>query len=188
MSIKIDRVYTRTGDTGQTSLANGQRVLKNNPFIVACGEFDELSVAVGYARTLCNKYQLNKEVTLLKRIQNHLFDLGYQISQPHPKAAKKHFSKSKTQSLEKHLDHYQKNIPTLKSFVLPGGDLTNIAFHQCRIICRKLERTLISIHQEQKIHKNILSYINRLSDLFFVMSRYSSIANQSTEYLWENGI
>ncbi len=204
MAIRITRVYTRGGDTGKTSLVGGVRVDKDCRKLESYGTVDELICLVGMARTVIEsdtaggkggKKQLPAAVraeleTSLRRVQNRLFDMGSILATPagQPYQGMPQITDADATGLEKEMDGMQKSLEALNSFVLPGGTLANAALHQCRAVCRRAEREIIRLSREEPVDTRLIKYINRLSDFFFVMSRYASRKAGVKEYLWEYGV
>jgi cob(I)alamin adenosyltransferase len=178
MPISITRVYTRTGDRGDTALVGGKRVPKDSPRIVAYGTLDELNAVIGLARTF-NEERLDEGEhhrwldEVLRRIQSELFDLGSELATPPESAYEGMFRVGPEQvtALEKLMDRCQKDLPPLKSFVLPGGGRVNAFLHQARTVCRRAEREVLALSRAEAIGEWPLRYVNRLSDLLFVLSR-----------------
>src|SRR6266446_4582412 len=192
MPISIARVYTRTGDRGDTGLVGGKRVPKDSPRIRAYGTIDELNAAVGLARTF-NEERLGDGEhhrwldDTLRRIQNELFDLGSELATP-PEAEYEGMFKvggEQVQALERLMDHCQKDLAPLKSFTLPGGGRINAFMHQARTVCRRAEREVLALSRVEEIGEWPLRYVNRLSDLFFVLGRWVGKHMGEPEYLWE---
>jgi cob(I)alamin adenosyltransferase len=193
--ISITRVYTRTGDLGETALVGGRRVPKDSPRIVAYGAIDELNAVVGLARTF-NAERLDEGAAArwldetLRRLQNELFDLGSELATP----ADAHYEgmfrvgAAEVTALEELMDGCQKELPPLKSFVLPGGGRVNAFLHQARTVCRRAEREVLALSRAEPIGEWPLRYVNRLSDVFFVLSRWVARHLGEREYLWERGL
>jgi cob(I)alamin adenosyltransferase len=195
MTISITRVYTRTGDRGETGLVGGTRVPKDSPRIEAYGTMDELNSIVGIIRTF-NEERLADGAhhrwldDVLKKIQNQLFDLGSELATP-PGAEYEgmfHFTEAEVKGLEELMDHCQKDLPPLKSFTLPGGGRINAFMHQARTVCRRFERQVLRLSREEPINEWDLKYVNRLSDTFFVLGRWVAKHMGEKEYLWERGL
>ncbi len=195
MTISITRVYTRTGDTGETGLVGGARVAKDSLRIEAYGTMDELNAIVGIVRT-CNEERLAdgehhrwlEEV--LHKIQNQLFDLGSELATP-PGAEYEgmfKFTEAEVKGLEELMDHCQKDLEPLKSFTLPGGGRINAFMHQARTVCRRLERQVWRLAREEPVNEWDIKYVNRLSDAFFVLGRWVVKHMGEREYLWERGL
>ena len=157
-------IYTRTGDNGTTSLFGGKRVLKSNPIIVACGSIDELSAVIGVVLS----YELSKShKTLLKEVQKNLYEIMAVLSS----AKKEHLQeklKEVVKRMEKEMDKIMATLPPLSHFILPGGSRISVFLHVARTVCRRAERSVIVCEPTNPM---ITPYINRLSDLFFVLAR-----------------
>jgi cob(I)alamin adenosyltransferase len=195
MTISIARVYTRTGDRGDTGLVGGQRVPKDSPRIRAYGTIDELNAAVGLARTFNEERLAEGEHhrwldETLRRIQNELFDLGSELATP-PDAAYEGMFKvgpEQVKALEQLMDRCQKDLAPLKSFTLPGGGRINAFMHLARTVCRRAERELLAASRVEPLGEWPLTYVNRLSDVFFVLGRWVAKHTGEKEYLWERGL
>jgi cob(I)alamin adenosyltransferase len=195
MPISITRVYTRTGDGGETALVGGTRVPKDSPRIVAYGTLDELNAIVGLARVF-NEERLTEGERhrwldeVLRKIQNQLFDLGSELATP-PDAVYDgmfHMGEGEVTELERLMDECQKDLKPLKSFVLPGGGRIQGFLHQARTVCRRAERELLTLSRGEPIGEWPLRYVNRLSDAFFVLGRWVGKHMGEKEYLWERGL
>jgi cob(I)alamin adenosyltransferase len=195
MTISITRVYTRTGDRGETALVGGKRVPKDSPRIRAYGTIDELNAVVGLARTFNEERLAEGEHhrwldEVLRRIQNELFDLGSELATP-PEAEYAgmfRVSEAEVTALERLMDHCQKDLEPLKSFTLPGGGRVNAFLHQARTVCRRAERELVAASREEPLGEWPLKYVNRLGDLFFVLGRWVARHLGEKEYLWQRGL
>jgi cob(I)alamin adenosyltransferase len=195
MAIRITKVYTRTGDKGETALVGGKRVAKDAPRIEAYGTIDELNSIVGLARTF-NQEKLDEngarrflDVTL-REIQDELFDLGSELATPAEffKPGMYRIGDREVKKLERLMDECQKSLEPLKSFVLPGGGRVGAYLHQCRTVCRRAEREILRLSRAEEIAEWPLKYVNRLSDLFFVLSRWIAKQTGEEEYLWQRGL
>jgi len=195
MAIRITRVYTRTGDKGDTALVGGRRVPKDSPRIEAYGTIDELNSILGLARVFNSenpkrgkKYRWLDEI--LRRLQNELFDLGSELATPEDAVYEGMFrvGENEVTALERLMDECQKSLTPLKSFVLPGGGRVGGFLHQARTVCRRAERRLLALSRAERISEWPLKYVNRLSDLLFVLSRWVGKHLGETEYLWERGL
>jgi cob(I)alamin adenosyltransferase len=193
MSIRINKVYTRSGDAGQTALIGGERVAKDHPRIEAYGTLDELNSLVGMVRSLLPEQAAWPEseraimIDELKRIQNRLFDAGSLLAAPDPStwAGRPTFDASDDKVLESSMDRMQENLHELRSFVLPGGSTLNAWLHLCRTVCRRGERDVTRLLHEAEVDAGVRRYINRLSDWFFVASRHAARLAELPEFLWE---
>ena len=195
MPIRITRVYTRTGDRGETALVGGARVPKDAARIEAYGTVDELNAALGLARAF-NVERLEEGEghrwldEVLRRLQNELFDLGSELATPEDAVYEgmHRIGDAEVRELEKLIDHCQKELPPLKSFILPGGGRIGAALHQARTICRRAERDILRLSRAEPLAEWPLRYVNRLSDLLFVLSRWVAKRLGEPEYLWERGL
>ncbi len=195
MPISITRVYTRTGDDGTTALVGGRRVPKDSPRIVAYGTIDELNAALGLARAFNEERLAEGEKhrwldEVFRRLQDQLFDLGSELATPADAAHEGMFrvGDAEVTELETLMDRCQKDLEPLKSFVLPGGGRISGFLHLCRTICRRAEREILALSRVEPIGDGPLRYLNRLSDLFFVLSRWVGRHLGEKEYLWERGL
>ncbi len=194
MAIRITRVYTRTGDTGDTALVGGQRVPKDSLRLEAYGTVDELNSIVGLARAFNrdgpSAPARERLEHILKVLQNELFDLGSELATPADAAYEGMFrvSDAQVRGLERLMDECEKDLEPLNSFVLPGGGRVSAFLHQCRTVCRRAERIVLRLGRQEAIGPEPLRYLNRLSDLFFVLSRWIGKHNGEAEFLWERGL
>jgi cob(I)alamin adenosyltransferase len=195
MTISITRVYTRTGDKGETSLVGGARVPKDSLRIEAYGTIDELNAIVGLARTFNEERLADGEHhrwldEVLRQIQNELFDLGSELATP---AGAEYegmvrMCEAEVTRLEKLMDHCQKDLAPLRSFTLPGGGRVNAFLHQARTVCRRAERRVLALSRVEPLNEWALTYVNRLSDTFFVLGRWVGKHLGEKEYLWERAL
>lgn len=195
MAIRITRVYTRTGDRGETGLVGGKRVPKDSPRIEAYGTIDELNSIVGLARVF-NEEMLEAHDAhrfldvVLRKIQDELFDLGSELATPADvyQPGMYRLSGRQVTEIERLIDECQKSLAPLNSFVVPGGGRIGAYLHQCRTVCRRAEREILRLSRVEEIGEWPLKYVNRLSDLFFVLSRWISKQSGKDEYLWQRGL
>ncbi|MBM4440299.1 MAG: cob(I)yrinic acid a,c-diamide adenosyltransferase [Candidatus Rokubacteria bacterium] len=195
MTISITRVYTRTGDRGETGLVGGARVPKDAARIEAYGTTDELNAVVGIIRTF-NEERIGEGEhhrwldEALRKIQNQLFDLGSELATPPGAEYEGMFriGEDEVKGLEELMDHCQKDLEPLKSFTLPGGGRINAFMHQARTVCRRAEREVLRLSRVEPINEWDLKYVNRLSDAFFVLGRWVAKHMGEREYLWERGL
>jgi cob(I)alamin adenosyltransferase len=199
MPISITRVYTRLGDRGETALVGGRRVAKDSPRIVAYGTVDELNAIVGLVRVFNTEAMKRRGArrprhawldATLRKVQNQLFDLGSELATP-PDAEYEGMFKvgeGEVGELERIMDGCQKDLPPLKSFILPGGGRVHGFLHQARTVCRRAERELLALSRVEPVSEWTLRYLNRLSDLFFVLGRWAGKHAGEAEYLWERGL
>jgi cob(I)alamin adenosyltransferase len=184
--MRISKVYTRTGDDGKTALVNGDRVSKHSDRVCAYGDVDELNSFIGLARTTIAGTEIQQ---LLEQIQNDLFVLGADLAAPPSKAGKKdpirRVSAAEVAMLEKQIDHYNDTLPALKEFVLPAGSETGSLLHVARTIARRAERQVVRLSEAEAINQQALIYLNRLSDLLFVLARVANLQGGSAEIFAE---
>lgn len=193
MAIRINRVTTRGGDKGETSLASGQRVPKDSARIECAGAVDELNAVLGLARTANRETpgapgaERDRLDALLTRIQNELFVLGADLStlvaDRHPKQAV--LAERHVAALEREVAAANEGLPELTSFVLPGGGWVPAFLHQARTVCRRAERRVAALGRSEAVSPLALVYLNRLSDLLFVLGRRAARARGEAEPVWE---
>ena len=195
MAIRINRVYTRTGDKGETGLVGGKRVPKDSSRIEAYGTVDELNSIVGLARVFNEERIKDGEAhrfldQVLRDIQEELFNLGSELATPSDSRFKGTISigKEQVKRIEEIIDECQKTLEPLKSFILPGGGRIGGYLHQCRTVCRRAEREVLRLSRVEETSEWAIKYINRLSDLFFVLSRWVGKHLGEQEYLWQRGL
>ena len=178
MSKRITKVTTKKGDGGSTGMGDGSRLSKSSSLVNAIGEVDELNSWIGL---LASSSHLKKEVELLRRIQNDLFDIGGSMAM----RSDVDFDKKKIEWLEEKIDHLNKGLPDLDNFILPGGHKDSSKTHIARTVCRRAERSLVLTSENESINKSCIIYINRLSDFLFVLARKINIDSDKGEILWE---
>jgi cob(I)alamin adenosyltransferase len=179
------RIYTKTGDAGDTSLFGGKRVPKSTLRIDTYGTVDELNAQLGYARSL----QPHSDVEgLLEHIQNQLFVLGADLAAPIDSALAnvKRIHEKEIQFLEETIDRLDAQLEPLQSFILPGGTPVSAQLHISRTVCRRAERLVDSLGRKEEIGKFPLLYLNRLADLLFVAARYENMLSGRVETKWNN--
>ena len=180
MGNRLSKIYTRTGDDGTTGLGNGKRVRKDDLRVEAYGTVDELNSAIG----ILAASELPAEFSaLIAGIQQQLFDLGGELCIPDTTT----ISSAQVKELEHAMDHLNKDLPPLKDFVLPGGTATAAACHMARAICRRSERRLIALAASEQVNNESVCYLNRLSDLLFVLARTLNKLDDEPEVLWQGG-
>ncbi len=188
--VKLNKIYTKTGDGGCTGLADGSRVKKHDARPSAYGTVDELNSILGIVLEIIqNESTKNiKVIDLLKKIQNDLFDLGADLSTPKKENEKKvlRIIDKQITNLENEIDQYNKNLLPLKSFILPGGSKVSSWFHLARTIARRAEREVSYLSVNENINNLTLIYLNRLSDLFFVIGRVFNNKGKN-DVLWIPG-
>lgn len=183
--VRLTKIYTKTGDKGDTGLGDGSRVAKHDLRVEAYGTVDEANSVIGLAR-------LHVDESLdgiLARIQNDLFDVGADLCTPfeeNPKYPPLRLAEAKTLELEQEIDRFNADIPSLRSFILPAGNPAATHLHHARTVTRRAERTIVELKEEQQISQPVLEYMNRLSDLLFVLARYSN-GKGKDDVLWVPG-
>lgn len=195
MGVRITRVYTRTGDRGDTALVGGRRVAKDSVRIETYGTVDELNAVLGLARVF-NAERIDAAEGhrwldgVLRKLQDELFDLGSELATPEDAVYEGMFRMGEPQvkALEKLIDECQKDLAPLRSFVLPGGGRIGAFLHQARTVCRRAERRLLTLSRAEPVSPVALKYVNRLSDLLFVLSRWVGQRLGEAEYLWQRGL
>lgn len=186
--MRIDKVYTRVGDKGQTSLIGGDRVSKASPRIEAYGTVDEINATLGLVRTALETSEAGKHlIPIIHRVQNELFNLGAELATPDlesrtrlPRVEQRH-----VEQLEKDIDALNDDLPPLKSFVLPGGGAASASFHLARTVCRRGERLIVALAETEELGELPVTYLNRLSDALFVFGRWAAMKDGRSEPLWQ---
>ncbi len=185
--VYLSRIYTKSGDSGQTGLGDGSRVAKDDPRVVAYGEVDELNSLIGLI--LATVPQL-PEAELLQSVQHDLFDLGADLCVPHtpeePPGGRLRVVAAQVERLEQAIDRLNAQLQPLHSFVLPGGSVAAAWLHLARTVCRRAERAVVTLQRQAAVNPQVLIYLNRLSDLLFVLARTANDGGQS-DTLWEPG-
>lgn len=179
MGNRLSKIYTRTGDSGTTGLGDGSRVSKTHPRIEACGAVDEANSAIGVLLTHANIREAVR--ACLVRVQHELFDLGAELSVPGYRA----IGAEHVTALEQTLDELNEPLPPLKEFILPGGPPATAACHLARAITRRAERRVWEAAQHESLAPECAQYLNRLSDLLFVMARVLARDEGQTEVMWK---
>jgi cob(I)alamin adenosyltransferase len=178
--VRLTRIYTKTGDAGETALGDLSRVPKTHPRVVAFGAVDETNAQLGVALA----GELLPELRdVLVRVQNELFDLGADLSRPGGEGLR--VTESQVEALERDCDRFNEELPTLKSFVLPGGSEAAARLHVARTVCRRAEREAIAAAATEELNPLALVYLNRLSDLLFILARAANAGGD--EPLWRPG-
>lgn len=182
--VRLTKIYTRGGDAGETSLGDGSRVSKLDERIRAYGTVDELNAALGVVAAGECPAELRD---VLARVQNELFDLGADLSVPVELEARLRTTQEQVDALEADCDRFNADLPELKSFVLPGGTETAARLHVARTVCRRAEREALEASTEHALNPLALVYLNRLSDLLFILARFATVAAGRDEPLWKPG-
>ena len=181
MGNRLSKIYTRTGDQGKTGLADGSRIDKFHSRIESLGNIDELNSIIGIILT--EKIPDNKKI-LLEKVQHDLFDIGGELSIPGHIV----IDDRKIDFLEKILDEMNNELEPLKEFILPGGTKISSYCHLARTVCRRVERNLFKLAQTEKVNEASLKYVNRLSDMLFVLARFLNKINQLNDIFWKKDI
>jgi len=184
------KIYTKTGDRGETSLAGGNRVPKDHVRVAAYGDVDEANAAIGAARATPPADATDATDALLARVQQDLFAIGGALASPEPEAlraaqrAKVAVTPEQVRALELAIDEAERELVPLRQFVLPGGCPKAAALHLARTVCRRAERAVVHLAREQPVPPEILTYLNRLSDLLFVLARLANHRSGQPDVTW----
>lgn len=179
------RIYTRSGDAGETGLIGGARVPKDNPRVAAFGEIDELNAAVGLARALmAGKKPLAALEEALSGIQSELFELGAELAVDPAAGLAPRISAAHAQALEKAIDRLEDRLPKLDHFILPGGSPAGAALHLARAVCRRAERSVLALSRSSPVGRDARVYLNRLSDYLFTAARAANRLSRKPEMRW----
>jgi cob(I)alamin adenosyltransferase len=187
--MRIDRVYTRGGDQGETSLIGGERVSKASGRLDGYGTVDELNATLGLVgEALAGSPAGPQLLPVIRRVQNELFNLGAELATPDaarraklPRIEPRHID-----ALERDIDAVNDDLPALTSFVLPGGGWASAYFHLARTVCRRCERLVVGLAATEDVGELSVQYLNRLSDALFVWGRWSALKDGKTEPLWDS--
>lgn len=179
------KIYTRTGDKGETGLFGGKRVQKDALRIEAYGAVDELNSIIGVVRALRPKKKID---VVLKTIQQDLFVLGADLAAPNNSKSSSipRITQSASSSLEKVIDVFEVSLSPLKAFILPGGNVLASHLHLARTVCRRAERSVVRLSRSEGVGNDVIVYLNRLSDLLFVLARYANRLEKKKEVQWVN--
>jgi len=186
--VRINRVYTKTGDQGDTALIGGDRVSKASLRIECYGTVDEVNATIGLVRTALEQSAAGPRLLpVISRIQNELFNQGSQLATPDPgqRAQMPPIAERHVTALETLMDELNEDLPALKSFVLPGGGWASSYFHLARTVCRRAERLVVALARTEDVDALSVQYLNRLSDAFFVMGRWAAKTDARAEPVWE---
>jgi len=181
--VKLNKIYTRTGDGGSAGLVDGSRVSKSSLRMIAIGEVDEANAAIGVAIASLSDDKLSKH---LLTIQNDLFDLGADVATPDDIEGALRIVASQVDRLEREIDAMNADLDPLTSFILPGGSPAVAALHLARAIVRRAERAAVALNEREQLNPQLLAYLNRLSDHLFVAARRVA-ASQNGDILWQPG-
>ena len=191
--VYISKVYTRSGDDGGTMLASGDRIGKDHPRIRSYGDLDELNSAIGFLRAEIGRVQagfaalnfLSDVDVELRRVQQELFNVGAELATPGIELTEHAIAQRHVDALEQAMDRYNEALDPLTSFVLPGGGPVGASCHIARTVCRRAERELVALAHEDSVRPELLKYVNRLSDYFFVLARATAKRLGVAETLWD---
>ena len=177
------RIYTKIGDTGQPSLYGGQRVAKDATQIQVVGEIDELNAYLGLAKSTSDNLQINE---VLQRVQHELFNLGAELGTPNDLHHKLNFQIAQQQvsQLEIDIDTLENELPPIRQFILPGGTFSSSVLHLARTVCRRCERRVVALSKDQPVSRETFQYLNRLSDLLFVLARTADAEIGVADVFW----
>jgi cob(I)alamin adenosyltransferase len=187
--VTLSKIYTKTGDSGETSLGDGNRVAKHSLRVSAYGTVDETNATVGLAKLYTESTLISTQLAV---IQNDLFDLGADLCRPdHQKDAEAQYqplrmTSNQVKRLETEIDLMNKNIEPLRSFILPGGSKLAAHLHLCRTVSRRAERLTVELSESETVNAHSIQYLNRLSDWFFVAARVAN-SNGKDDILWVPG-
>jgi cob(I)alamin adenosyltransferase len=178
----LARIYTRTGDKGETGLLGNLRVSKDSLRVSAYGEVDELNSVLGVVSASSQNTEIN---TLLEGLQRDLFTMGADLASPAQKSRNaQRITKDMIAELERTIDNLQGKLPPLGAFILPGGGQTGALLHFSRCVARRVERSIVALNREEGVNENMIPYVNRLSDLLFVMARFANHQDGIREMEW----
>ena len=176
MGHRLSKIYTRTGDKGTTGLANGKRIAKNSSVCIAMGDIDELNSQMGVLLSQSIPDRICKFIT---QVQHTLFDIGAECCMDNYIA----ILEAQVNAIENEIDYHNESLAPLKEFILPKGNYPTTLAHLCRSVCRRAERSLMTLHDSTPVNPASLAYINRLSDYFFVIAR---TLDSSNEIMWQH--
>lgn len=179
MGNRLSKIVTRTGDDGNTGMADGSRRAKNDIRVHCLGEIDELNAGIGVVLSLLEDAPMQQ---VLFSIQHDLFDIGAELCQP----GKTLIVEAYVDGLEDSAEQFNKNLPALEEFILPGGSPAVAQLQLVRSVCRRVERSLVTLNQDEKINPQTCRYINRLSDLLFILARAQSLQEGGGEVYWNS--
>lgn len=182
LSLRAPRIYTRTGDRGETGLIGGHRVPKDHARVEAYGTVDELNAHLGVVRAQTNDPEFD---ALLDDVQHRLFDLGAELATPGTTAATLSISAAQVEALERAIDRYQEALPPLREFVLPGGAPLAATLHVARTVARRAERRVVTLARTGPVRPELLRYLNRLSDLLFMLARAANARAGRPDVTWK---
>ncbi len=176
------KIYTRTGDDGSTGLFGGPRVRKDSLRVEAYGDVDELNSALGVAREELKADDLR---ALVDALQSELFTVGAELATPDTSRNVPRVALAQVERMEREIDRLEAELPEMHNFILPGGSRAGAALHLCRTICRRAERKVVQLAAQEPVTAETLAYLNRLSDLLFVMARAANLRAGGQEIPWK---
>ena len=177
------KIYTKAGDDGKTGLFHGPRVSKDDARIEAYGTVDELSSVLGMTRSAGLPDAVDP---ILEQIQHRLFSLGAELATPDPaQHGTSLLNATDTDWVEETIDRFDGQLEPLKTFILPGGTAASAALHHARVVCRRAERRVVTLSRATEISADVLTYLNRVGDLLFVLARYANFASGSPDVAWQ---
>ena len=181
------KLYTRSGDRGETGLYGRRRVRKDHPRVVAYGTIDELNSVLGVAASISRAAKLTKTI---EAIQNELFDIGAELASVEPankraQSAVPKLTQARVAWLEELIDEYDAKVPELRNFILPGGTTVASFLHLARTVARRAERETVALARTERVNPQVLAYLNRLCDLLFALARYANKSARRREVLWQ---
>jgi cob(I)alamin adenosyltransferase len=181
------KIYTKTGDKGDTGLIDGSRISKSDLRIIAYGEVDEANSHIGLIISNFEKNSIFDDVKkILLNVQQDLFVLGAELANPNTlKDDNMLVKREMISTIEKYIDNFDSELAPLSNFILPGGSIESSLLHICRTVVRRAETSAVALAKEQKINQEILTYLNRLSDLFFVLARVTNKRQKSNDIPWK---
>ena len=177
------KIYTKTGDKGETGLFGGTRVSKNDPRVEAYGDVDELNCAIGVARSELTHGHAGLDEALA-RVQDECFVVGALLATPEGKSKGMSLSKDAIKRLENEIDAWDRDLEPLKAFILPGGAAAGSRLHLARAICRRAERKAVALSKVEKVSPDVIVYLNRLSDWLFTTARWANLRSNRAETKW----
>ena len=182
LSVPLMKIYTKTGDAGETSLYGGQRVSKDDLRVWTYGTVDECNAVLGMAATEIDDVEI---AGVVARVQAELFQLGADLATPLSKGeVVPRMTAALTEALEAEIDRFEEELPPLRNFILPGGSRGGATLHQARVVCRRAERHLVTLAQQEDVNEEALRYVNRLSDHLFVLARLTNHRAGTPEPVW----
>lgn len=181
MKIKINKLYTKSGDKGETHLADGSKTEKHNTRVLAYGDVDELNSCFAILRAEDEDDLFKDEMF---KIQQMLFDIGAELATPNKPLESCVIENNDIEKIEKLIDSSLENLPELNSFIIPGGSKLNASIHLARTVCRRAERSISALSEKEEVYANILIYINRVSDYLFACARKEAFLSNRNELLW----